>query len=106
MHAINKLDCWTKLYVQFKEQSESNPWYAVPKLEKTEEIFKEIINEDVEPYTVQIIVEPNKVCLGKKLTMKLTFRGNEIMIPTMGLEIGKESKNVVTLNLGHNPELF
>jgi hypothetical protein len=77
MRAINKLDHWTKLHKAFQESMTSDPWYPVPLLENPHTILKEIINESVPDGVLQFTVEASDACLGKGLTIKLSFKGTK-----------------------------
>ena len=89
MRAINKLDHWTKLQQNFRDQSEHDKWYPVPKLENPEAVLEEITNPEVPPGNIQIIIEPNDVCLGKDLSMKFSFKGREDALPSLLFKIDK-----------------
>lgn len=94
MGMINKLDYWTKLFAKFKYCREIDPWYPVPNLENESLVLKEITNPDVAPNQIQIIIEPNAFCMGKKLSVKIGFKGLEQELPAEIIDIGKQAKIV------------
>lgn len=78
----------------------------MPKLENPESVLREIINPEVPPGNIQIIIEPNDVCLGKELSMKWNFKGREEALPSLKFEIGKNQRIVYNLNLNDKLRLY
>lgn len=59
MHAINKLDHWTKLYAKFKKSREADPWYPVPALEQMNDVLKEVTNDDLPLGVIEMTIDVN-----------------------------------------------
>ncbi len=78
------------------ESRASDPWYPVPTLENPQAILREIINDKIPERTLQIKVEASQHCLGKNLTLKLSFKGGKEVV---SIAINKNKESVIHMDL-------
>lgn len=62
----------------------------MPELDNPDQVLREVTNEDLAPGIIEMKIEANQLCLGRDLSMKLTFRGREDVLPSYFIEIGKQ----------------